>query len=230
MLPKQATDYNEPEYTDDPTKQKTEEEKARELAAHMDDVSEYVKDEDIDTFLKDSMSLLQVAESVHVHHEVDAASSAFLEAQLVDDLDSHIKNLGKDEKVVGKRVDTEMKTATKRLPARPEQPPSDLPVHLRDAFIALASKYEKNFGEHFTGGPPASYIESASSVSNDETAGAKIEYKHVVYPEPQILLPVPAHFLYGVLSSEFNRQHLLHQGLRVSVLSFFFETLFYNVF
>lgn len=191
-----------------------------EAPASLQNVQEYVDDGEILRINKqytNPAALLSVSSETHVHSEMDDAvmnsDSQFLHAELVHDLDEH---LGHDEKYVGQPLDTNFIQSAASIRSRnnPAQPPDDLPENMKSAFMTHAAKYEEDFQRHFKDGPPhaGSYLERTSFAA--KTPPPSFSYQHTVYPEPQILLPVPAHVLYGAVTSEFERNAMLQHGLQ----------------
>lgn len=194
--------------------------------ASLQNVQEYVDNTEIQRIAKGTANpaaLLSVSSEVHIHsaasEHVEDTESAFMHAELVHDLDEHMMTLAKDEKAVGPKIKSESSAQEERSHTQiPEAPPADLPEDMKQAFILHAQMYEQNFQEHFKGGlpHPASYLESTSTLSTTDSAGAPpgFQYKHTVYSEPQILLPVPAHYLYGAVSNQYAREQLIQKGLQ----------------
>jgi len=102
----------------------------------------------------------------------------------------------------------------------PEAVPDNLPRELHDEFRALAEQYEENFRVRFQDGlphPAAHFSQHESFVQTH--IPHTYEYKHVVQVEPQVMLPVPAHFLFDNGISRYQREQMLHAGAQHLVTS-----------
>lgn len=129
---------------------------------NLEQVQDYVDLMQVNEMEKKSTVLLEVQETTVVNRGLE--KDGFETAQLVSDLEESMKHLNKDEKRVGKNVDTMFVSLSSRQ-FKPETAPADLPENLRQAFHSASRNYELQFQKHFANSlpHPSSYLSSSHS-------------------------------------------------------------------
>lgn len=112
----------------------------------LEQVSDYVDLMQVKEQEKKNAVMLQVDSATFVNRGIE--KEGYDTAQLVSNLEDSMQHLAKDEKRVGKDVDTVFVSLSSRS-FKPESPPSELPKNLRSAFHKAAKNYELQFQKHF---------------------------------------------------------------------------------